>query len=210
LLSQVGWHLKGDRIIKDGVPLSFEILISSKIYEKLVLHLKSVLQPLGINVSVRMIDRVVYEEKLDQLDFDMVLEAIPQSLLPGNEQMSYWGTSSANQPGTMNYAGISHPAVDALCEQLLTAQTYEKLCTYAHALDRVLVSQQYIIPGWHFGYVLVAHKPRIKWGTPPPHQVARWLFETMWVEEEEALATKNLPVAKEATLWQRITAWWNN
>lgn len=206
LLSEAGWSLQDDRMMKGNTPLSFEILINSKTYEKLVLHLKNVLQSLGIHVNVRTIDRVVYEEKLDQLDFDMVFETIPQSLLPGNEQMSYWGSSAANQKGTMNYAGIRNPVVDALCEQLLTAKTYEKLCVYTHAIDRVLTNNCYIIPAWHFGYVLVGHKPHVKWVQPPsPNHTIRWLFETMWVDETSKPI--DTPIQK-PSLWQRVKIWW--
>lgn len=206
LLSQAGWHLKDGRMMKDHTHFSFEILINSKANEKLVLHLKSMLQTLGIHVNVRIVERVVYEEKLDHHDYDMVLEFVEQSLMPGNEQMSYWGSTSVQQTGTKNYAGINNPVVDALCEQLLKAKSYKKLCTYVHALDRVLMHHHYIIPRWYFDRALIGHKPRVKWMQPQSeHQVVRWLFETMWVEDAAVVQPEE--VATQSTMWKRFVSW---
>lgn len=202
LLMEAGYTLDQDVLKKDGQPCSFEILLSSPLFEKLALHVQNVLKPLGIKVSVRTIDRVVYQEKLEQLEFDMVAEAIAQSMLPGNEQMSYWGSTSANQPGTRNYAGIQSPVVDALCNKLLAATNYKDLCAYVHALDRVLITGDYMIPGWHFDRVLVGHKPRLRWLTPHcPQQTARCLIETMWVDD-----TVQPKLTGKPSFWQRAKA----
>src|SRR5690606_40729964 len=50
-----------------------------------------------------------------------------QSLTPGNEQIGYWHSSRADIEGGRNFASVKHPAVDAMVEKILTADTREAL-----------------------------------------------------------------------------------
>jgi peptide/nickel transport system substrate-binding protein len=71
------------------------------------------------------------------------------SLSPGNEQLNRWSSRSADAPGSLNYAGVRSRAADAMIEALLAARTYEDLTAAVRALDRVLLSGDYVIPLFH-------------------------------------------------------------
>ena len=51
--------------------------------------------------------------------------------------------------GSLNLAGISDPAVDALIERVIAAKSREELNTAARALDRVLRAGHYWVPHWY-------------------------------------------------------------
>ena len=78
-------------------------------------------------------------QRLDQFDYDMILMTLPQSLSPGLEQWLYFHSSQAGVKGSKNYAGVRHPVVDSLLEQLLAAAfgagTVSRAATH-HVLPR--------------------------------------------------------------------------
>ena len=49
-------------------------------------------------------------------------------------------------PNLLNYAGIDSPAVDALVEEVIAAETEEEMNIAGRALDRVLLWSFYVIP----------------------------------------------------------------
>ena len=76
----------------------------------------------------------------------MVVRTWRVTLSPGNEQGFYWGSRSANTPGTRNLPGIQNPVIDALIEKIVAAPNRESLIARTRALDRVLLSGHYVIP----------------------------------------------------------------
>ena len=72
----------------------------------MILFYKPYLARLGIDVSVRSIDDVQYENRLRDFDFDIIIATWPQSLSPGNEQRDLWSSQAADTPGSRNYVGI--------------------------------------------------------------------------------------------------------
>jgi len=106
---------------------------------------------LGIAVSVRQIDEAQYENRLRQWDYDVIVNSWSQSLSPGNEQLGYWGSKAADQPGSYNHAGIKNPAVDDLIQRVIFAKSREELVAATRALDRVLLWNHYVVPQWTYG-----------------------------------------------------------
>ena len=100
-------------------------------------------------MKVRVVDTGQYINRLRSFDFDMIVGGWGQSETPGNEQREYWSCASAERPSSRNSAGICHPVVDQLIEQLITAETREELVTLTRAMDRVLLWQHYVVPNWH-------------------------------------------------------------
>ncbi|MFM6346612.1 MAG: hypothetical protein ACKPFK_15890, partial [Dolichospermum sp.] len=101
---------------------------------------------LGISMSVRFLDDVQYWRRVGTFDFDMIQFTWGSSLSPGNEQFNRWGTKSRNREGSLNYAGASHPAIDAMIDWMLSARSREEFVEATRALDRVLLSGFYVIP----------------------------------------------------------------
>ncbi|MEC8202670.1 MAG: extracellular solute-binding protein, partial [Pseudomonadota bacterium] len=127
LLRAAGWRIdkKTRKLVnaKTGEPFTFEVLLISPLFERIVLPFNKNLARLGIDVSVRTIDTAQYQERVTQFDYDMIVGSWGQSLSPGNEQRNYWTTESADRPRSRNLSGIKNPAIDELVELLIAAPT---------------------------------------------------------------------------------------
>ena len=83
-----------------------------------------------------------------------------ESLSPGNEQREYWGSQSADMPGSRNIIGIKNPAVDALIDRVIFAKDRDDLVAATKALDRVLLWNFYVVPQWNYPKVRTARWDR--------------------------------------------------
>jgi peptide/nickel transport system substrate-binding protein len=158
LLKAAGFSLQRGRMLaSDGRQLAFEILASSRAQERLMLTYTETLRRLGIDVRVRQVDSSQYQERLKTFDFDMIQANWPASLSPGNEQINRWGSQSADHDRSLNYPGVKNPAVDAMIEALLKAEAREEFDAAVRALDRALISGDYVIPLFHLKKQWVAY-----------------------------------------------------
>jgi len=154
LLAEAGWELKGGALVnaKTGAPFVFEVLTHRPIYEKWVGPFLLNLERLGIKGSLRIVDPTQYLNRMNEFDFDVTVgERLywgGQSDSPGNEQREMWGSAAADHQGSENWIGIKNPAIDAIIEDLTQAQTRESLLAHARALDRILLWNHYVIPGY--------------------------------------------------------------
>lgn len=154
LLAAAGWHVnkKGILVDKNGVPFTFEILLdssSSATWERVTLPFVGQLKRLGIQVRIRAVDTIQYQNRLDSFDYDMIVAVWGQSLSPGNEQRYFWGSEAAQNHGSMNYSGIQSPVIDALIEEVIQASSAETLTAAVQALDRALQNALIVIPHWY-------------------------------------------------------------
>lgn len=170
LLARAGWQPTAEGMRHaDGRALRFEILLVNPNLERILLPYRENLSRLGIELSLRTVDRAQYKQRLDHFDFDMVLLTLPQTLSPGLEQSLYFHSSQANVQGGRNYAGVRHPVVDALIEKLLAAHTRDEQVAAARALDRVLLRQHYSIPNWYIDHHRVAYRSHLALPQVPPY-----------------------------------------
>ncbi len=148
LLQAAGYELRGGRLVdaKSGSQLAFEILAASTSQEGLLLSFARDVERLGIKVKLRTVDGAQYQQRLTDYDYDMIQNTWTSSLSPGNEQLFRWSTQSAKTPGTYNFAGVENPAADAMIQALLAAKTEQEFISAVRALDRVLLSGDYVIP----------------------------------------------------------------
>ena len=174
LLTDAGWGLKDGKLLNTkGEQFIFEITDGSPLLERWVQPFLRNLERLGIKASYRVIDSAQYQRRLNDFDFDVTMGVYPQSLSPGNEQSDYWGSDRADLPGSRNIMGIKNPAVDQLVASLIATQTREQLLTAAHALDRVLSWNFYVIPHWHIGKYRLAYWNRLAMpANSPPYGLA--------------------------------------
>ncbi|MBI5165721.1 MAG: ABC transporter substrate-binding protein [Magnetospirillum sp.] len=157
LLEEAGWRVVDGRLVKDGLPFRFEILLNSPTFERVMLPFARNLARLGIEAAVRTVDPTQYVNRVRGFDFDMIVHSWGQSLSPGNEQAMYWSSEAADSPGSRNVVGIKNPAVDALIAAVIAAPDRDSLVARTRALDRVLLWNHYVIPQWHIGYDRVAY-----------------------------------------------------
>jgi microcin C transport system substrate-binding protein len=179
LLTQAGWTLKNGQLVNDkGEPFRFEIVDSSPLFERWVQPFIRNLERLGIQATFRIVDSSQYQNMIDGFDFDMTIHVFGQSLSPGNEQRDFWGSAKADQKGSRNLIGVHDPVVDALIEKLIHAKDRAELITLCHALDRVLLWGQYVIPHWNFGAYRIAYWD--KFGMPAINPKYGLDIESLW------------------------------
>ncbi|WP_165680203.1 extracellular solute-binding protein [Metapseudomonas otitidis] len=170
LLGDAGWKLSGQHLLNTrGEPLRFEILLVNPNLERILQPYAENLAGIGIDVTLRTVDRAQYKQRLDHFDYDMILMTLPQSLSPGLEQSLYFHSSQVGVKGSKNYAGVADPVVDALLERLLGARSRDEQVAAGRALDRTLLWQHYSIPNWYLNYHRLAYRNRFAFVTTPPY-----------------------------------------
>ncbi len=182
LLREAGYAFDGDSLVNKatGEHLRFEFLTETRGQERLLLAYRDNLKQLGIVVSIRQVDSSQYWSRLKSFDFDMIQTIWRASLSPGNEQANRWGSGAAESPGSLNYAGVRSPAADAMIDAILRATTNEDFTSAVRALDRVIMSGDYMIPLFHVQGQWIAHWQRVR----PPERTALFGadFDTWWME----------------------------
>lgn len=183
LLKESGFTFKNGKLYKDKEPFSFELLLVSPAMERVAVPYAKNLQRLGIDMKIRVVDLSQYLNRLNNFEYDMIVAVFPQSLSPGNEQSFFWGSKSADEKGSRNYAGIKNEVVDALIDKIIKVKDYQELVTYTRALDRVLLWEYYVIPHFHnktfrMAYWDFLEHPAIM----PIYDIG---FDTWWFNEEK-------------------------
>jgi peptide/nickel transport system substrate-binding protein len=176
-------------VIKEGVmvnavsgqPLAFEITVASPEDQRLALNFSDSLKAIGVEGNVRYVDSSQYQQLRQTYSFDMIFNFWYASLSPGNEQSFYWGVESADQDGTRNYMGVKEPAVDGMIAAMLEARDREDFVAAVRALDRVLLSGNYVIPLFYQPDQWVAHWARLK--QPEETSLYGYKINTWWAEE---------------------------
>jgi microcin C transport system substrate-binding protein len=158
LLKQAGYEVRDQQLVKakTGEPYAIEFLAEGSDFERVFLFYKPALDRLGIATTVRTVDEVQYQNRLRSWDFDIIAFAWAVSLTPGNELRGYWGSRAAEEPGSTNRIGIKNPAVDAMIDQIVFAKNRADLEAAAKALDRILLSNHYVVPQWYYNKVRTA------------------------------------------------------
>lgn len=170
LLKRAGYVLKGRTLVRadTGAPLSFEMLATSAAQERLLGGFVNTMSRLGITARIRVVDSAQYQQRLNSYDYDMIQATWPTSLSPGNEQIFRWDSSMARQDGSYNWAGVANPAVDAMIQAMLAAQDQDSFVSATRALDRVLLSGDYVIPLFHLPKQWVAYWDRFAYPKKSP------------------------------------------
>lgn len=180
LLAQAGYRLKGGRLMKDRSRLALEFLAQTRAQERLMLSYGRTLARLGIDLKVRHVDSAQYSARLRNFDFDMVMWTWGASLSPGNEQANRWSSAAADTEGSLNLTGAKNPAADAMIAELLRAEGQEDFVAAVRALDRVLISGNYVIPLFHLPQVWVAHSSHLRFPKRAP--LSGYDLDTWWTE----------------------------
>jgi microcin C transport system substrate-binding protein len=192
LLREAGYEVRDHKQvnIRTGEALSVEILSVTSDpsgSERFINFYKPALARLGIDVTVRSVDDIQYQNRLQSFDFDIIIASWPQGLSPGNEQRDLWSSQAADTPGSRNYVGIKNPAVDALIERVIFAKSRGELVAATRALDRVLLWNHFVVPQFTYDKVSAARWNRF--GRPdslPTYGGAA--FPTVWWWDAERAA----------------------
>ena len=169
LLRQAGWTIQGGQLVgPEGEPMRFQFLLDNPAFERVAMPYIANLRRLGVSATIRLVDSAQYQNRLTHFDYDVIVAVWPESESPGNEQREMWTSAAATRPGSLNYAGIASPAIDALVGDVIHAASRADLVTATHALDRVLLWGYYIVPQWHLSVDRVAYWNRFGYPAHPP------------------------------------------
>ncbi len=189
LLNEAGYTLDGNRLLDaSGNQLSIEILMHQTSLESIAQNLITNLGQIGVAVTLRMVDTPQYINRIRSFDYDMIYSSWAQSFSPGNEQRYFFGSSSVNEEGSRNYAGIADPGIDALIEKLIVADDRETQLAVVKALDRVLLHHHYVVPGYALTYSRTARWNRFSRPDTLP-EFSNGFPNIWWWDAEKAAAT---------------------
>ena len=188
LLAEAGWTFR-DGALRNakGQPFSLEFLDNSGSMGRVVTPYAKNLEKLGFQVNYKVIDFAILQKRLDVFDFEIISNRWVGSESPGTELLERFGSKSAMLEGSGNLMGVQDPAVDALLDRVLSAETRPQLIIALRALDRVLRHGHYLVPHWYGSVHRVAwragrfEQPRI---TPRYYQPEYWITSTWWASPD--------------------------
>lgn len=188
LFQQAGWVDKGGKMVSatTGEPFRLEFLTNGPAFERVAVRWRETLAKIGIDLKIRVVDSSQYVNRVRARDFDVIYSGWAQSLSPGNEQLNYWGSEAADQDGSQNWAGIRNPAIDAVIRRILFAGDRAELVAATRALDRILLANHYVVPGWTSTNSRMARWNRF--GRPDPLPTQSPGFPAIWWWDAAAAA----------------------
>lgn len=166
----------------DGKPLSFEIMLKGQENQGIALAWQQTLRNIGVDLTIRSVDASQFLRRQINYDFDAMVFNYTASLSPGVEQMSRWGSATADKSGTFNYSGVKDPAVDTLIQTMLNTRDRAAFVEAVRAYDRVLMSGAYAVPLYYRPQQWVGHWSRIK--RPEKTPLIGYQLMTWWREDQ--------------------------
>jgi len=188
LLAAAGWTIQ-DGVLRNqqGEVFKLDILLVQEGFDRIIAPYAHNLKKLGIETNYRKVDSSLYKRRLDTFDFDMVVTSFSSSVSPGNELMSMFHSTSAELKGSNNLPGITSPVVDALVLDIIQAKDREEVITASHALDRVLLYGEYLVPNWYINVHRIAYwnKFGIPETQPLYYDPVSWLLKAWWIKNKD-------------------------
>lgn len=186
LLDDAGWKAEGTvRRNANGEALSVEFLIESPIFERILGPYVKNLRLLGIDASIRTVDEAQYQARREKFDYDIISSRFSGGMTPGDSLRVFFGSASADKPGSYNLSGVASPAIDGLIDKVVEATSRSDLNIAGRALDRVLRAEHFWVPNWHKGTHWIAYWD--KFGRPPiKPKYDRGIIDTWWYDEAKA------------------------
>jgi peptide/nickel transport system substrate-binding protein len=178
-LASAGYALKGGVLVNAaGQPLAFEILVKNREEERLAEVFSQSLARIGVTAAVRLVDEVQFQRRRTNFNFDVMMGSWLASPSPGAEQRARWGSVSANMAGAYNICGVSSPAIDAMINAMLAAESQEDFIAAVRALDRLLISGFYIVPLYYAPDEWIAYSARL--GRPEKTPLLGVALDSLW------------------------------
>jgi microcin C transport system substrate-binding protein len=185
LLESAGWRVS-DGVLRNtkGEPFVFEMLLTSKVFERIVAPYARNLKQLGVTMNYRVVDAALYQRRLDKFEFDVTVVNFGASQSPGNELLGRFGSKSADEEGSENHMGIKDPVVDALIQRILAAPDRRALVEASRAFDRVMLQGDYVSPNWYSASHRVAYFDKFAYPKTLPkyYNAMNWMLEVWWAK----------------------------
>ncbi len=158
ILDDAGYYIKNNQLFsKEHEPVVINFLLAQKGFERILAPFRNNLLRLGIKLNYRTVDLSLYQQRLDNYDFDMTVVSYPQSQSPGSELMSMFSSDSSNRNGAFNFPGINDKDIDKLLEKIIYSTSRKQMLIAANLLDRLLWNEYYMVPNWYINTHRVAY-----------------------------------------------------
>jgi microcin C transport system substrate-binding protein len=150
LLQEAGLAIKdGKRLLPSGEVFKIEFLADEPSLQPHHAPYIKNLGTLGIEATLRVVDPVQYRARVEDFDFDMTIERFSMSATPGDAMRPFFSAQAAATKGSYNLAGIANPAIDALIDRIIGANSRAELTFACRAFDRVFRAGRYWVPQWY-------------------------------------------------------------
>lgn len=183
LLAQAGWHNR-DGVLRNaaGQPLVIEVsgrggvLLDAYYYN---------LAKLGVVVKQRSVDATAERVRMRKFDYDFASTALRESRMAGPELWRAFNSKDADVEGSENIVGVKSPVVDHLLGKLLDANDEAETLAAAHALDRVLIHNFYVLPWRYLENQYFIYNRRLKRPATTPLYFGsyEWVIGAWWDSE---------------------------
>ena len=158
MLRAAGCKRDGGRLLlPDGKPFNIEFLDASPVFQPHLEPFQANLKRLGINATSRIVDAAQYKRRTNEFDYDIVSVNHGGTSTPGDELRVFYGSGTANIPGSYNLAGVADPAIDDMLARIAVAKTRAELTNAAKVLDRLMRAGRYWVPMWYRNIAWLAH-----------------------------------------------------
>ena len=153
------------------------------------------LRALGVDASFEIIDDPQLQERASPPNFDF--DALPATVVNGGPEglagLEQAWDSVTKDNSSRNRMGYADPAIDKLLDLTDTANTRVELDTVIKAMDRVLRSQQILVPRYYKKIYTVAYYNMYEHPeTLPPYALGELSFWWYNAETGDALKAKGV------------------
>nr|WP_237168668.1 extracellular solute-binding protein [Paracoccus shandongensis] len=196
LLEEAGWTVR-DGVLQnaEGRPFAFEILLNqsgtamrtaSETQQIADIYVQA-LRNLGMQARITLLDAAQFVQRTNEFQFDMTWYERALSLSPGNEQLLYWGSVAADQPGSRNWMGMKSPAAEAVIATMVNSRTSEDFAAAVRALDRILTAGRYVVPVGFSPVSRLAHAADLRYPARTTPLYGDWpgFMPELWWQEAE-------------------------
>jgi microcin C transport system substrate-binding protein len=186
LLQEAGYVIKdGKRVNAKGERLTIQFLLDEPSFQPHHMPFIKNLATLGVEANLRIVDAVQAQQRLKDFDFDLTIQRFGFSATPGDSLRNYFSVQSAAIKGSQNLAGIADPAIDAMIDRVIAADSRAALTIACRALDRMIRAGRYWIPHWYKASHWIAYWDTF--GRPPTKpRYSRGVLETWWHDPRKA------------------------
>jgi microcin C transport system substrate-binding protein len=105
---------------------------------------------LGIEATLRVVDAVQFRARVESFDFDITVQRLTMSPTRVDGPARLFHLNRRPRPrGPYNFAGVANPAIDALVEKAMAAETRSDLTFACRAPRPCVPAGRYWVPQWY-------------------------------------------------------------
>ncbi|MEQ3624375.1 MAG: extracellular solute-binding protein [Celeribacter sp.] len=190
LMQEAGYEVGSDGMLrKDGRTLDITFLEDNQSFDRIIQPYIANLQQLGVNAKYERVDPAQMTNRERDFDFDMIFDFYQNGFEEALGIAQRFGSEDAEY-SLFNPAGYGGPAVDALIEKLIDAETLDEMKVAIRAIDRILRHERFIVPVWYNDSYWVAYYDMFEHPDPlPPLDLGHldfWWYNADKAEELKA------------------------